>query len=83
MSGVRRNEAVGFDPGWINPLRVNRPAAERRAASLVGSRAVKGQYQAAWLVKAIRLIDLMEALGVAHLTTGAVCVYLDVLPALR
>ncbi len=32
MNGVRRNEAVGFDPGWINQLRVNRPAAERRAA---------------------------------------------------
>jgi deoxyribose-phosphate aldolase len=111
MNSVRRNEAVGFDPGWINQLRVNRPATERRAASLVGSRAVKGQYQAAWLVKAISLIDLttlggddtpgrverlcrkalqplrrdlMEALGVAHLTTGALCVYHEMIaPAQR
>ena len=101
-----RNEAVGLDLGWINQLRVNRPAAERRAASLAGSRTVKGDYQAAWLLTAIGLIDLttlggddtpgralrlcrkalqplrldlMAALGVQQLTTGAVCVYHDMI----
>jgi deoxyribose-phosphate aldolase len=102
MTEVKRNEAVGLDPGWINQLRVNRPAAERRAASLVTGRTVKGDYQAAWLLKAITLIDLttlggddtpgrverlcrkalqplrldlMAALGVEQINTGAVCVY--------
>ncbi len=101
-SGFRRNEGMGLDLGWINRIRVNRSASERRAASLVKRRTVKKEYQAAWLVKAISLIDLttlggddtpgrverlcmkamhplrsdlMEALGVAVLRTGAVCVY--------
>ncbi|HEV7815919.1 MAG TPA: deoxyribose-phosphate aldolase [Janthinobacterium sp.] len=56
--GFKRNEAVGLDLGWINRLRVNRAAADRRAASLANRRSVKKEYQAAWLVKAIGLIDL-------------------------
>ena len=107
----RRNEAVGLDVGWIAQLRINRPAAERRAASLVSARAVKGDYQAAWLLKAISVIDLttlggddtpgrverlcrkalqplrfdlMAALGVTQLTTGALCVYHEMIaPAQR
>lgn len=54
----KRNEAAGLDLGWINGLRVNRAAADRRAASLANRRGVKKEYQAAWLVKAIGLIDL-------------------------
>ncbi|WP_349581675.1 deoxyribose-phosphate aldolase [Sulfitobacter sp. NFXS29] len=42
---------------------VNRSAAERRAASLGGRRSVKKQWQAAWLVNAVRLIDLTTLAG--------------------
>ena len=97
-----RNQPVGLDIGWINQVKVNRNATERRAASLVARRTVKKEYQAAWLVKAIQCIDLttlggddtpgrverlcmkalhplradlLQTLGVQALTTGAVCVY--------
>jgi deoxyribose-phosphate aldolase len=59
----KRNEAVGLDLGWINKLRVNRAAADRRAASLGNRRTVKKEYQAAWLIKAIQLIDLTTLSG--------------------
>jgi deoxyribose-phosphate aldolase len=59
----KRNEAVGLDLGWINRLRVNRAAADRRAASLGNRRTVKKEYQAAWLIKAIQLIDLTTLSG--------------------
>lgn len=98
----KRNQAVGLDLGWINQIKVNRNATDRRAASLANRRSVKKEYQAAWLIKAIQCIDLttlggddtpgrverlcmkamrplradlVDALGVAGLTTGAVCVY--------
>jgi len=101
-SGFKRNEAIGLDLGWVNQIKVNRNASDRRAASLANRRTVKKQYQAAWLIKALQCIDLttlggddtpgrverlcmkamrplradlMEALGVSNLTTGAVCVY--------
>jgi len=75
---------------------------ERRAKTLPGRRSVKKEYQAAWLLKAITMIDLttlsgddtvgrvnrlcakarqpvsptlIAALGVRPVTTGAVCVY--------
>ncbi|NML62651.1 deoxyribose-phosphate aldolase [Massilia sp. RP-1-19] len=110
-SAFKRNEAAGLDLGWVNQIKVNRNAADRRAASLANRRTVKKEYQAAWLVKAIQCIDLttlggddtpgrverlcmkalrplrtdlMDALGVQGLTTGAVCVYHEMIaPALK
>jgi deoxyribose-phosphate aldolase len=109
--GFKRNEAVALDLGWVNQIKVNRNAADRRAASLANRRTVKKEYQAAWLIKALQCIDLttlggddtpgrverlcmkamrplrtdiMEALGVSNLTTGAVCVYHEMIaPAAR
>ena len=106
----KRNEAVGLDLGWINQIKVNRNATDRRAASLANRRSVKKEYQAAWLVKAIQCIDLttlggddtpgrverlcmkamrplradlVDALGVVGLTTGAVCVYHEMIAPAR
>ena len=59
----KRNTAIGLDLGWINHLKVNRNAADRRAASLANRRTVKKDYQAAWLVKAIQCIDLTTLSG--------------------
>jgi len=63
INGFKRNEATGLDLGWLNHIHVNKAAAERRAASLANRRTVKKEYQAAWLVKAIELIDLTTLSG--------------------
>ncbi|NIY73775.1 deoxyribose-phosphate aldolase [Marivivens donghaensis] len=42
---------------------VNRSAAERRASTLSARRSVKKVYQAAWLVNAVRMIDLTTLSG--------------------
>ncbi|MFP5392929.1 MAG: deoxyribose-phosphate aldolase [Gammaproteobacteria bacterium] len=58
-----RNEAQGLDLGWIHHIKVNRNAADRRAASLANRRTVKKEYQAAWLIKALQCIDLTTLAG--------------------
>jgi deoxyribose-phosphate aldolase len=50
-------------PDWFDGHPVNAPAAERRAASLSARRSVKKEWQAAWLVNAIRCIDLTTLAG--------------------
>lgn len=97
-----RNPGRALDLDWVAAVQANTPAIERRAASLPGRRSVKKDYQAAWLCKAVSLIDLttlagddtegrvrrlcakarqpvrpdlLAALGMEGLTTGAVCVY--------
>ncbi len=63
-SGVlRRNEAQPFDAGWLDCIRVNLSAAERRVTSLPGRRSVKKDAQAGWLLKAISCIDLTTLSG--------------------
>ncbi|MEN8895244.1 MAG: deoxyribose-phosphate aldolase [Yoonia sp.] len=95
---------MALDLDWVASVQANTSAIERRAASLPGRRSVKKHYQAAWLCKAIGLMDLttlsgddsagrvrrlcakarqpvaqdiLEKLGMEGLTTGAVCVYHD------
>jgi deoxyribose-phosphate aldolase len=58
QTNARRNEGCALDLDWLSRLRVNRNASDRRAASLVARRSVKKEYQAAWLVQAIKCIDL-------------------------
>jgi deoxyribose-phosphate aldolase len=97
-----------LDLDWVAAVKANTSAIERRAATLPGRRTVKKDWQAAWLLKAITLIDLttlsgddtegrvarlcakarrpvradlLEALGMPGITTGAVCVYHDMVPA--
>ncbi|MGV6887710.1 deoxyribose-phosphate aldolase [Rhodophyticola sp. SM2404] len=97
-----RNAGMPLDLDWVASLQANTSAIERRAASLPGRRSVKKEFQAAWLAKAITLIDLttlsgddtegrvrrlcakarqpvrqdiLDTLGLPALTTGAVCVY--------
>ena len=99
-----RNTGMPLDLDWVASVQANTSAIERRAASLPGRRSVKKDFQAAWLCKAISLIDLttlsgddtagrvqrlcakarqpvsasiLEKLGMTGLTTGAVCVYHD------
>jgi deoxyribose-phosphate aldolase len=53
-----RNDGCALDLDWISRLRVNRNASDRRVAGLCARRSVKKQYQAAWLIQAIKCIDL-------------------------
>jgi deoxyribose-phosphate aldolase len=58
-----RNPGVPLDLDWIRAVRVNRSALERRAGTLGARRSVKEEWQAAWLLKAITLIDLTTLAG--------------------
>lgn len=102
-----RNDGTALDLDWVRGVQANTSAIERRAATLPGRRSVKKDYQAAWLLKAITLIDLttlagddtegrvrrlcakaanpvrqdlLDALGMGPIHTGAVCVYHDMVP---
>ena len=99
-----RNPGLALDLDWVARVQANTSAVERRAATLPGRRSVKKDFQAAWLCKAVSLIDLttlsgddtagrvqrlcakarqpvradlLSALGMEGLTTGAVCVYYE------
>ena len=103
-----RNQVMPLDLRWVASVQANTSAIERRAATLPGRRSVKKDHQAAWLCKAISLIDLttlsgddtegrvlrlcakarqpvsadlLARLGMTGLTTGAVCVYHEMVPA--
>ena len=103
-----RNPGMALDLDWVARVQANTSAIERRAATLPGRRSVKKDHQAAWLLRAITMIDLttlagddtpgrvrrlcakarhpvrseiLNALGVDPITTGAVCVYHDMIPA--
>ncbi|MBY6066527.1 deoxyribose-phosphate aldolase [Leisingera aquaemixtae] len=102
-----RNPGMDLDLDWVAAVQANTSAIERRCATLPGRRSVKKDHQAAWLLKAISLIDLttlsgddtegrvrrlcakarqpvsaglLRTLGMEGLTTGAVCVYHDMIP---
>jgi deoxyribose-phosphate aldolase len=61
--GPDRNPGVAYDAAWIDGIRVNRSALERRIESLAGRRSVKRDWQAAWLLKAVTCIDLTTLAG--------------------
>jgi deoxyribose-phosphate aldolase len=58
-----RNPGMPLDLDIVYAQRVNRSAAERRAATIPTRRTVKKQWQAAWLLKAITLMDLTTLSG--------------------
>ncbi|WP_304620968.1 deoxyribose-phosphate aldolase [Paracoccus sediminilitoris] len=99
---MTQNPGTDLRTDWFADLRINTPAVERRAATLPTRRSLKQDHQTAWLLNAVRCIDLttlagddtpdrvarlcakarqpiapelLDAMGVAGLTTGAVCVY--------
>jgi deoxyribose-phosphate aldolase len=58
-----RNPGMALDLDWVAAVQANTSAIERRAATLGGRRSVKKDWQAAWLLKAISLIDLTTLSG--------------------
>ena len=60
MSGKsdQRNPGTPLDLDCVDAVQVNRSAVERRCSSLTKRRSIKKEWQAAWLLKAIRCMDL-------------------------
>jgi deoxyribose-phosphate aldolase len=58
-----RNAGTALDLDWVNRVRCNLSAAERRVASIPGRRTVKKDAQAGWLLKAVTCIDLTTLNG--------------------
>jgi deoxyribose-phosphate aldolase len=58
-----RNPGTALDLDWVAQARVNRSAVERRASTIGTRRTVKKQWQAAWELKAITLMDLTTLSG--------------------
>src|SRR6476469_9845789 len=58
-----RNPGMPLEMDWVREARANRSAIERRAASMGTRRTVKKEWQAAWLLRAITLIDLTTLAG--------------------
>ena len=60
---LERNPGMPLDLDVVRAIRVNRSAVERRAATIPTRRTVKKQWQAAWLLRAITLMDLTTLSG--------------------
>jgi deoxyribose-phosphate aldolase len=58
-----RNAGIPLDLNWVQEVRVNTSAVERRAQSQVARRTVKKELQAAWLLRAISCMDLTTLSG--------------------
>jgi deoxyribose-phosphate aldolase len=60
---LEANRGVPLNLDWIENVRVNTSAVERRAQTLVTRRTVKKDWQAAWLLRAISCMDLTTLSG--------------------
>src|SRR5713101_3708906 len=60
---LQANRGIPLNLDWIEDVRVNTSAVERRAASHVARRTVKKDWQAAWLLRAITCLDLTTLSG--------------------
>jgi deoxyribose-phosphate aldolase len=57
------NTGIRLNLDWVQEVRVNTSAVERRAQSHVARRTVKKEWQAAWLLRAITCMDLTTLSG--------------------
>ena len=53
-----RNPGIEFNSDWLDSVQMNRSAIERRCTTLTKRRSIKKDWQAAWLLKSLRCIDL-------------------------
>ncbi len=60
---LARNRGTSLNIDWVESVRVNTSAVERRAATLITRRTVKKDWQIAWLVRAIACMDLTTLSG--------------------
>lgn len=57
------NSGIPLNLDWVQEVRVNASAVERRAQTHVARRTVKKEWQAAWLLRAITCMDLTTLSG--------------------
>jgi len=60
---LQPNRGIPLNLDWIEEVRVNTSAVERRAQTLVTRRTVKKEWQIAWLLRAISCMDLTTLSG--------------------
>src|ERR1700726_4374611 len=60
---LQRNSGIPLDLNWVQEVRVNTSAVERRAQTQVARRTVKKEWQVAWLLRAITCMDLTTLSG--------------------
>jgi deoxyribose-phosphate aldolase len=60
---LQPNRGIPLNRDWIEEIRVNTSAVERRAQTLVTRRTVKKDWQVAWLLRAITCMDLTTLSG--------------------
>jgi deoxyribose-phosphate aldolase len=60
---IERNKGLSLDLGWVESTRMNLPGINRRAATHKTRRSIKKEWQAAWLLQAVRCIDLTTLSG--------------------
>ena len=60
---LQTNRGIPLNLDWIEEVRVNTSAAERRVQTLVTRRTVKKEWQVAWLLRAISVMDLTTLSG--------------------
>jgi len=60
---LQPNRGIPLNSDWVDAVRVNTSAVERRAQTLVTRRTVKKEWQAAWLLRAITCMDLTTLSG--------------------
>src|SRR5262245_28261412 len=60
---LQANRGTSLNLDWVESVRVNTSAVERRTATLVTRRTVKKDWQIAWLLRAITCMDLTTLSG--------------------
>ena len=60
---LQRNPGTPLELEWVEDVRVNLSAVERRTSTLTTRRSVKKDWQAAWLLRAISCMDLTTLSG--------------------
>jgi len=60
---LQPNTGIPLNLDWVNEVRVNTSAVERRAQTIGTRRTVKKEWQAAWLLRAITCMDLTTLSG--------------------
>src|SRR5258705_3403800 len=62
-TALSANRGTSLNLDWVESVRVNLSAVERRAATIVTRRTVKKDWQIAWLLRAISCMDLTTLSG--------------------
>ena len=60
---MSNKDFYNLDTSWIDNVQINLSAVERRTTTLTKRRTVKKEFQVAWLLKAVTLIDLTTLSG--------------------